>query len=146
VKLFPAIAASLGYRAEQLHELHHSQEKIAGAVDRGFSSHPLALDRLYILRREGALQIGSLPATPTLLELIRNSVPTRWGCPGDAEHLQRCGELARRIPMFTIKTFDTIAELPGLAERLERHCFTGRDFIPATRATVESELSMVGGD
>jgi hypothetical protein len=146
VKLFPAVAAALGYGGERLHVLHASQEKMAGIVDRNFALGALPLDRLYILRRASSPEIRPLAETPLLLELIRNSVPTRWGCTGDGEHLQRCGNVARRIPAFTFKTFENLAELPELAERVERHCLTGRestvDFEPALPHTAEPPLPL----
>jgi hypothetical protein len=144
VKLFPAIAAALGYGGDRLHALHDSQEKMAGNVDRHFTRRSLPLDRLYILRRASSPEIRRVPEVPLVLELIRNSVPTRWGCPGDGEHLQRCGNVARRVPAFTFKTFENLADLPELAERVERHCLSGHESRPELESalTQTSELPL----
>jgi len=144
VKLFPAIAAALGYGGDRLHVLHASQTKMAGMVDRNFNMSSLRLDRLYILGRGGSSEIRPVAETPRLLELIRNSVPTRWGCPGDGEHLQRCGSVARRVPAFTVRTFENLAELPEIVQRVERHCSSGNestiDFHPASSEVAETHL------
>jgi hypothetical protein len=57
----------------------------------------------------------------TIIELVRNSVPTRWKLAGGADHLQQCARLATCIPAFRIRTFNELTELPLLAQRIERH-------------------------
>lgn len=125
VKLFPAIAELLGFGNDDVRALHESQKKIAGIVRGGFSSRPLQLERLYCLGRQHPSEIRPVSASQLILELLRNSVPTRWGCRGDREHLQRCGDVARAIKAFTVRTFDTLESLPELAERIEMHCGAG---------------------
>ncbi|MCU1335642.1 MAG: hypothetical protein JWO19_1223 [Bryobacterales bacterium] len=133
LKLFPEIASSLGYRTDQLRVLHSSQKKVAGVVAGKFAAKARRLERLYILGREHPPEIRSLGASQLILELIRNSVPTRWGCTADGDHLRRCGTVAQHVNAFTVRTFDRLDSLPELAERLELHCTAGdvlRDNIP----------------
>jgi len=56
------------------------------------------------------------------VELVRNSVPTRWGHPGDAGQLIRCANVASHVPMFAVRTFSDLAGLPPLVGSLEKHC------------------------
>jgi hypothetical protein len=122
VKLFPAIAAALGYGEDRLHALHSSQLKIAGSVGSGFAAAPVPLRRLYLLGRDHAPGFQPVAASRLVVELIRNSVPTRWGCSGDREHLERCGQLARSVEAFATRTFHSIEELPALAASVQEHC------------------------
>jgi hypothetical protein len=121
LKLFPAIASALGFRNGALTALHASEAKIAGAVPKGFIERSLPLRGLYFLSRDCDAEITPLPPLKAAMELIRNSVPTRWGFPGDKQQLQECGLLANRVPSFKLRTFSDLASLPILAEMLENH-------------------------
>jgi hypothetical protein len=121
VKVFPEIAISLGYADDSLAVMHASQLKRSRSVSRAFPERPIPLRRIYILTRDNADGITRLSLPETTLELIRNSVPTRWRQPGDAAHLRHCGRFARAIPAWRVRTFDTLPALPELANRIEAH-------------------------
>ena len=122
VKLFPAIASLLGFHNGSLRALHSSQPKMAGAVGNGFTAAPSPLARIYLLGRNHQPEIRQLSPLEAMLELIRNAVPTRWGHAGDARQLERCGAVARQVPMFTLRTFTDLDGLPEVARALEQHC------------------------
>jgi hypothetical protein len=122
VKLFPAIADMLGFQNGSLRALHSSQPKKAGAVGKGFSSEPSPLTRIYLLGRNHQPGIRRMSPLHATLELIRNAVPTRWGHVGDEGQLQRCGAVARQVPMYTLRTFSDLDGLPEVARELEQHC------------------------
>jgi len=121
VKVFPAIAASLGYSEQALSRMHSSQPKFVSRVDAAFPAGTLPLGRIYVLARDAEQPIASLAPGETIIELIRNSVPTRWKLNGGGEHLKQCAALAALIPAFRIRTFNQLDELPLLAEFIERH-------------------------
>ena len=121
VKLFPEIASALGFTAEARTVLHSSQIKVGCAIDDRFTPRSVPLSKLYILERREARDIFPISPMQTVIELIRNVVPTRWGYPGDANQLLKCGALARRVPAFTVKTFSNLGSLPALAADLEQH-------------------------
>jgi hypothetical protein len=126
VKVYPAIAASLGYEEQSLQVMHDSQVKRARSVSRAFPDIPVALRQIYVLDRSESeeLRAGApvrLTPPAAILELIRNSVPTRWRQPGDGAHLMRCGQLSRRIPISRIRSFKTLDDIPALARRIEEH-------------------------
>ena len=122
VKLFPAIASLLGFQNGSLRALHASQPKMAGAVLKGFTTTSSPLARIYLLGRNHPPDIRQLSPLETTVELIRNAVPTRWGHAGDGRQLQRCGAVARQVPMFTLRTFTDLGGLPEVARALEQHC------------------------
>jgi hypothetical protein len=121
VKLFPAIASSLGFHNGSLRTLHASQPKMAGAVGKGFTTAPSPLSRIYLLSRNHQPEIRQLSPLETTLELIRNAVPTRWGHAGDGRQLHRCGAVGRQVPMFTLRTFTDLGGIPEVARTLEQH-------------------------
>ena len=45
-----------------------------------------------------------------------------WKLAGGADHLRACAALASRVPVYRIRTFDTLPEIPELASRIEQHC------------------------
>lgn len=121
LKVFAGIAESLGYPSDALQRMHSSQPKFASNVAESFPRGPVPLASIYLLSRNAASQATPLNATETTIELIRNSVPTRWNLPGTADHLQQSTSLARCVPAFRVRTFTTLEELPMLAEAIERH-------------------------
>jgi len=122
VKVFPKIATSLGYAEDSLQEMHSSQPKKARSVSRSFPEKPVPLKRLYVLTRGAEQDFTALSRGEYTLEMIRNSVPTRWGQTGDAHHLKQCARMSSLIPAWRVKTFDALEELPELARRIEEHC------------------------
>ncbi len=122
MKLYPEIAASLGYAENMLHPLHAGQVKVAGSACSNFTAKALPLDRLYFLGRGYPPEIQPITGPGLLLEMVRHSVPTRWGCRGDEAHLHRCGAVAGKVRGFTVRSFDTLSSLQQLASRLEEHC------------------------
>lgn len=121
VKLFPEIAASLGFQNGSLHTLHAAAQKVAGIVTTRFARAPLPLKAIYVLSRDCDAAMTRLPSLATTVELIRNSVPTRWGHRGDARQLLQVGCIAKQVPAFVLRTFSDLALLSALAESVERH-------------------------
>lgn len=119
VKVYPAIAASLGYDENSLKVMHSSQMKRAASVSRAFPESPVPLRRLYVLERGAANALTPLSPGETTVELIRNSVPTRWRQPADGAHLAQCGRLSRLIPACRLRTFDSIEQIPALVRTIE---------------------------
>jgi hypothetical protein len=122
VKLYAEIATSLGFTANEIHSLNNVQRKVAGSVGRSFSRARPSLDRIYVLRKAGDPGIAPLSQAETAIELVRHSVPTRWGVPAGAEHFSRCVEIARRVPCWSLRTFDSIPEIREVAEIVIDHC------------------------
>lgn len=121
VKLHPAIARSLGCEERSLRIMHATQNKRARSVERNFPRQPIPLRRIYVLDREAEQAVMRLTPGQAVIELIRNSVPTRWRQPGDPAHLMQCAELSRRTPVWKVRSFDSLEAIPELANRIEQH-------------------------
>ncbi len=121
VKVFPAIAASLGVSEDSLTLMHSSQPKCVHAVSTDFPDSAVPLDCIYVLSRDAEITPRRLTNPAAVMELIRNSVPTRWKLAGGAAHLRQCAQLAATTPVFLIRTFRALPELPELAQRIETH-------------------------
>jgi hypothetical protein len=118
LKLYPAIAASLGYDRDAC--MHESHGKQAQAVS-SFSATPMPLTAVYLLDREAPKQITRLSSIESVTEFIRHSVPIRWGATGDPSHLRKCVRLAAALPVYRVRSFTALDELPGIAMGIEEH-------------------------
>jgi hypothetical protein len=121
LKVYPEVARSLGHNDRLLRPMHASQIKQAQSIGRAFSPTPLPLEAVYVLDREAGPEVARISPVETVTEIIRHSVPTRWNVAGGARHLKMCVELARRVPIFRVRTFTELAEIPRIAEQIERH-------------------------
>jgi hypothetical protein len=129
LKVYPAVARSLGHSPLALQPMHRSQAKHAQSVADAFSPTALPLDAIYVLDREAEFGISRLSPLESITELIRHSVPTRWGVSGDGRHLKNCAGLAQRVPLFRARTFTGLHEIAGIAEEIERHFAHGRSVV-----------------
>lgn len=121
LKVYPDVAAALGYNPASLHPVHDSQVKRAQPVPEGFTTTPVPLAAIYILDREVEPVVSRLTPLETVTELIRHSVPTRWGVAGNGAHLKMCAALASRVPAFRVRTFATLQEIQGVIDRIQSH-------------------------
>jgi hypothetical protein len=126
LKVYPEVARSLGHSDLVLKPMHPSQAKQAQPLNGGFSLSPLPLAAIYVLDREADRTVSELSTVESMTELIRHSVPTRWGVSGNARHLKMCASLAREVRIFRVRTFSALSEIAGIADRIElhanRHC------------------------
>ena len=130
IKLYPAIAKSLGLLENSLEDLHSSQIKKTRSVAENFPVDAVPLDRIYCLTKNGPDVITQLSMAEAVIELIKVSVPGRWGLSGDIRHFQDTAQLARTVPVYRIRTFDSLESLPLLADRIEDHCGFTRISMP----------------
>ncbi len=121
LKVYPEVARSLGHDPLALKPMHDSQIKQGLSVADAFSPDPLPLETIYVLDREAEPGIAAVSPIEGITELIRHSVPTRWGVAGNARHLKMCADLARRVPIYRVRTFSALNEIPSIAEQIERH-------------------------
>jgi hypothetical protein len=121
LKIYPAVARSLGMDAGLLRPMHVSQVKQAHRLVEGFSAAPLPLAAIYVLDRAAERPLERMRPVAGLTEIIRHSVPTRWGVAGDARHLRLCGRLAGMVPLFRTRTFRELGQIPEIAGEIESH-------------------------
>jgi len=142
VKLFPAVAETLQFADEDLGVLDSSMEKKSGRVADRFSEDPLALGRIYVLGRHFGPEITPLSRLSATMELIRNSIPTRWGHKGDGTQLRLCAAVASQVPVFTLRTFSELRGIGAVADQLELHLGAKRSSTP--NPGVESGAALTG--
>ncbi len=121
LKIYPEVAAALGYDRSDLRPVHASQVKHAQSVADGFTTAPQPLSAIYVLDREAAPGVGRLSVVESVTELIRHSVPTRWGVAGDGAHLRMCARLAGCVPAYRVRTFRTLQEIRGVMDCIHNH-------------------------
>ncbi|HLK67786.1 MAG TPA: hypothetical protein VKU19_30350 [Bryobacteraceae bacterium] len=120
LKVYPDVAASLGHDREALSVIHATQRKQAQEVRRSFSTAPVALAGICVLDREAPSDaMQRLSPVESITELIRHSVPARWGVKANGEHLRMCGRLAATVPMYRIRTFTDLNEIPRMVAQIE---------------------------
>jgi hypothetical protein len=132
LKLYPDVAAELGYSRSSLQIMHRSQTKRAHAITSGFHAEPAGLRAVYILDREAPPVVRRLSPVESVVEMIRHSVPTRWGVAGDARHLKMCSQLAAVLPAFRVRTFHNLTEIPSTIDMIADHC---AQFLAATEGS-----------
>lgn len=121
LKVYPEIARVLGYSIADLRVMHASQIKQGKAVDGGFASAPLGLERIYVLDRQGPTTPVQLSPVAAVTELVRHSVPTRWTVAGDGAHLGKCARVAGAVKLFRGRTFSRLEEITEVVDRIEEH-------------------------
>jgi hypothetical protein len=132
LKLYPDIASALGYNRSALRVMHGSQTKRSQSIASGFHATAASLRAVYVLNREAAPGVRRLSKTETVVEMIRHSVPTRWGVSGDGRHLKMCSQLAAVLPAFRIRTFSSLEEIPSIIETIRNHCMHFTDVSPGS--------------
>lgn len=121
MKVYPAIVRALGISDDDLAALHATQVKRTRASRGNFPLDPIPLDRVYVLSREAEGGIERLGQAEAFIELIRNSVPTRWGLAGGPEQMKTTAALLRRVPVYKVRTFHRTDEIVPLARAIEAH-------------------------
>jgi len=121
IKIYPDVAAAIGYERDGLQVMHRSQKKRAQVICGGFLNRPSPIEAIYVLDRNAAPAPQALTPVESMVEMIRHSVPTRWGVAGDAAHLETSGRFARAIPMFRVRTFRNLEEIPQVIDCIGGH-------------------------
>ncbi len=122
LKIYPAVARSLGMDAGSLRPMHASQVKQAHRLAAGFSAAPLPLAAVYVLDRAAQRPPQRMSPVAGLTEIIRHSVPTRWAVAGNARHLRLCARLAGMVPIFHTRTFRELDQIPEIVAGGGRAC------------------------
>jgi hypothetical protein len=96
LKLDPEVANALGYTAESLVPLHSLETRLGLRVADSFTTTAVPLGLVYLLGSDSVAR-QPLTAQTVLVELIRNSFPTRLHQSGGAPHLLQCSQLAKQV-------------------------------------------------
>jgi hypothetical protein len=121
IKLDEAAAESLGIDTGKLVLLDEEEEKLGFRFAERFMSASQPLSKIYILTDRGDKTFQPISPQEAILELVRNSYPTRFAQAGGAEHFLQCSELVKHVPMFRLKKPQAAKDLPGFAAKLADH-------------------------
>jgi hypothetical protein len=121
IKLDLEAAQNLGIDPDSLLPLDEDEEKRAFRFEGRFTSDIQPLSKIYILTDQGDQIFQPISSQEAIVELIRNSYPTRFAQTGGADHFLKCAELVRRVPVFRLKKPATLQGLPEFAALLADH-------------------------
>ncbi|MEW6754368.1 MAG: hypothetical protein AB1505_25805 [Candidatus Latescibacterota bacterium] len=119
LKLAPAAAGAVGIDPEVLQPLNAEAEKKAFRSAAAFASRTTPLRRVYVLDWGPACRFESLGPQAAVIELVRNSYPTRFLCQGGAPHFLRCARLACLATVHRFTRQRSLPDLRRLASRVE---------------------------
>lgn len=122
LKLWPEAASSLGDAVETLPRLHPDFEKRARQVDRGFSSSPLPLKRIYVLADGDLHQINTLHPQEAFIELVRHSYAVRLleTTGASSRHFNQCSRLIDSLGVRRLSRPASLGRLTELVRIVEK--------------------------
>jgi hypothetical protein len=127
IKLNVKAAKSLGIDPNTLIPLDDMEEKRGFRYTERFPQSNQPLSKIYILSDQGDQIFHRLTSQEAIVELVRNSYPTRFAQAGGADHFLKCVELVKRVPVFRLRRPTTLESLLEFAALLADHIVTGVD-------------------
>ena len=121
LKLFSDVAVSLGYDPKILPYDHPEESKLVVRFTSEFSSDPIPLARIYILKKGDPTNIIRLGQMESMIKLVQNSyaVKSLNARANLSSHFSQCTKVAKYVPICRfIRPFD-IDSLPDFANALE---------------------------
>jgi hypothetical protein len=120
LKLWPEAAAFLGDAPQKLPKLHPDFTKRARPVTAAFSTTPLPLERIYVLRDGKVPEIQPLSPQEALASLISCTYGQRlFQAVRTSSHFFQCAEVVNSVPMRSLKRPHSLAELPEVVQLIE---------------------------
>jgi hypothetical protein len=124
IKLDVEAAKILGIDPHTLITLDGLEEKRGFRFVERFSETNQPLSKIYILSDQGDQIFHRLPSQDAIVELVRNSYPTRFAQAGGADHFLKCVELVNRVPVFRLRRPSTLEGLREFAALVANHIVT----------------------
>jgi hypothetical protein len=121
IKLDIEAAKSLGIDPQTLVPLDDLEEKRGFRFAERFLVSKQPLSKIYILTEQQDQIFQRVSSQEAIVELVRNSYPTRFAQSGGADHFLQCVELVRRVPVFRLKRPPSLDGLPEFAALLADH-------------------------
>jgi hypothetical protein len=124
LKLASEVAEVLGHGKDSLFTLDRQEEKKGLRVADRFLQTPLQLKCIYLLTKSTSINIETVGGHDVLMELIRQTLPTRWNGPGGAIHFQQCTELIKRVPIYRLNRSQDLSSLKNIVTTVKEHLST----------------------
>jgi hypothetical protein len=126
IKLDMEAASSMGIDLNTLTVLDDEEEKRGFRFTERFLSSNQPLSKIYILADQGDQIFQRISPQAAVVELIRNSYPTRFAQAGGANHFLQCTQLAKQVPVFRLKKPSNLKDLTEFAALLADHISSSR--------------------
>lgn len=121
IKLDMEVAKGMGIDPNTLTVLDEEEEKRGFRFPERFLSSNQPLSKIYILTDQGDQIFQRISPQAAIVELIRNSYPTRFAQAGGANHFLQCAQLAKQVPVFRLKKPSSLKDLTEFAALLADH-------------------------
>jgi hypothetical protein len=126
IKLDVEAARSLGIDPQTLIGLAEDEEKRAFRFSERFLRFNQPLSKVYVLSDQGDQTFQRVSSQDAIVEMIRNSYPTRFAQAGGANHFLQCVELIKRVPVYRLKRPSALRGLSEFAALLADHITSDR--------------------
>ena len=123
IRLGPEIAQVLGYRQADENLFEDSSDKYSIPISNILPESPVPLFQLYTLSEGQETVIQRIPIQSAVIELVLQSIPTRWNLPEDKQHFSQCVELVKRVPLFSLQRSSKVDEIPETAKLIVNNYF-----------------------
>lgn len=122
LKLSPEAAAALGDDISTSPRTSSNIDKRARHIDRGFSTAPLSLQRVYVLAEGERPEIKPLTPQESFVELVRHTFVVHLldVTETTSTHFRQCSIVADSVPVRLLKRPQSLDALPAVAELVER--------------------------
>jgi hypothetical protein len=120
MKLWPESITTIGDIPETLPRVEPDWDKRAHRVDRGFSSSPVPLHRIYVLAEGQANEVEPLGPQVALVELIRHTYAAALlDTMGTSQHFLQCATIVNKVPIARLRRSWSLSTLPDVAGLVE---------------------------
>lgn len=130
IKLAPVVAAALGFESARLTTLWEGEKKKALGVPLRAAARPIPLSKIFVLDGGDSVAITPFRPSEAIFQLIAHSYPTRLPDVADAQRMERCKQVAQRVPVLrAVRTADltTLPELAAQVESAAQNVFSFKD-------------------
>lgn len=121
IKLDVEAAENLGIDPQTLIPLDEMEEKRGFRFAERFLDTKQPLSKIYFLTDQPGQIFQRISSQEAIVELVRNTYPTRFAQVGGADHFLQCVELVKRVPVFRLKEPPSLDGLPEFAALLADH-------------------------
>lgn len=121
VKVSQEVADNILQNCESLRFVTRYDDKLEYQISDKVVTAPVPVNRIYMLNNQGDGNHERIDPQIAVLEILKNSFPTRFGHPGDKAHFLQCVELVRTTPIFNLKRANSIGDLSDTTRLIEEH-------------------------
>jgi hypothetical protein len=122
LKLWPSALAYFGLNLDSMPKVQPNLEKRAHNLQGDFPLNPVPVAHIYILDIGEEIEIVPIRPQQAFIELTRNLYMHRFLQATDtaAALFRQCSQIARSVPISFLRRPSSLAQLPEVAELLER--------------------------